>query len=575
MKFKKLYTKIIFLLISSICFAQNSMVGDGFGGRLWYNPTNYSVGSYSGYSLCYDICNSNQNQLYGWGSNATNQIGIGFGPPFGVNIPTLIPNMTNVKYYTSGYLTAAIKNDNTGWAWGRDYFIPAGISGSPIQVITDVKFVDAGATTISFIKIDGTIWSMGRNQYGSFGDGTISNTVVSSPIQMLNINTAVRVSNNQYATIILLNDSSVWSVGNNNNGRLGLGTSISSTLVPMQISGLPKTIDIKSNDGGTIALTDSGDVYFWGYTGFSIGTTNYTPIKLNNLSNIVAISACDDGGSFMALDQNKNCYVWGYNGYGNCGISSSTLGVVTPLLIASNVIDIMAGETFSYLVKTDGSLWAAGTSNGTNSSIWLNLIDVMRQTFTQINPSQVSSACELIGIIPYTTSCTDSTFGSINISNFGGQSPYTYSIGGAFQNSNIFDNLSAGNYTITVKDVNGCQYSTTVNVNGVNCPSPPTPIEPIPPQKEPHIHFPNVFSPNHDGENDLFYFPNEGVTEMYCKIYNRWGNLIYEFSQINEGWNGRTNSGVECPDGTYYFIVNYKKVNSDWETAKGFVTLLR
>jgi len=46
--------------------AQNSMVGDGFGGRLWYRPTNYTVGSYSGFSLCYsDPCDSSSNQLYG------------------------------------------------------------------------------------------------------------------------------------------------------------------------------------------------------------------------------------------------------------------------------------------------------------------------------------------------------------------------------------------------------------------------------------------------------------------------------------------------------------------------------
>jgi hypothetical protein len=53
------------------------MVGDGFGGRLWYNPTNYTVGSYSAYSLCYDICGTGETQLYGWGANGYNQLGLG------------------------------------------------------------------------------------------------------------------------------------------------------------------------------------------------------------------------------------------------------------------------------------------------------------------------------------------------------------------------------------------------------------------------------------------------------------------------------------------------------------------
>jgi len=91
----------------------------------------------------------------------------------------------------------------------------------------------------------------------------------------------------------------------------------------------------------------------------------------------------------------------------------------------------------------------------------------------------------------------------------------------------------------------------------------------------PNITFPNVFSPNNDGFNDLFYFPNKGIVEFNCKIYNRWGNLVYEFNQINEGWNGRTNSGKECSEGTYFYVVTYKFQDSDFKKAKGFVTLLR
>ena len=36
-------------------YSQNSLVGDGFGGRLWYQPYNYTVGSYSAYTICGDF----------------------------------------------------------------------------------------------------------------------------------------------------------------------------------------------------------------------------------------------------------------------------------------------------------------------------------------------------------------------------------------------------------------------------------------------------------------------------------------------------------------------------------------
>jgi alpha-tubulin suppressor-like RCC1 family protein len=165
-------TKYIFqlslLLFSHLLFTQNSMVGDGFGGRLWYQPTNYTVGSYSGYSICYTgPCSNGANQLYGWGSNFSEQLGYSSSIiPTGVTTPTPIPSMTNVKYYSTGYIMGAIKNDNSGWVWG------SGIGATPTQVITNAKFLDASSTNISFVKYDGTVWSIGSNTSGNFGDGS-------------------------------------------------------------------------------------------------------------------------------------------------------------------------------------------------------------------------------------------------------------------------------------------------------------------------------------------------------------------------------------------------------------------
>lgn len=102
--------------------AQNSLVGDGFGGRLWYEPTNYGVGSYSAYAFCNDTCLGTGQQLYGWGDNSYNQLGLGIANGasgvFGTNDPTPIPNLNNVKFFSAGYSLSAIKMDNTGWVCG-------------------------------------------------------------------------------------------------------------------------------------------------------------------------------------------------------------------------------------------------------------------------------------------------------------------------------------------------------------------------------------------------------------------------------------------------------------------------
>ncbi|MBK8366959.1 MAG: gliding motility-associated C-terminal domain-containing protein [Bacteroidetes bacterium] len=456
MKKTKYIFQLSLLLFSHLLFTQNSMVGDGFGGRLWYQPTNYTVGSYSGYSICYTgPCSNGANQLYGWGSNFSEQLGYSSSIiPTGVTTPTPIPSMTNVKYYSTGYIMGAIKNDNSGWVWG------SGIGATPTQVITNAKFLDASSTNISFVKYDGTVWSIGSNTSGNFGDGSY-NSANTIPIQMQNITNAVRVANSYYSTTILLADGTLKSVGSNLIGTLGIGNaSITETLSPSPIPLLSNIIDIKATTQNVIALDANGDVYTWGM-GSGIGdgdnSDEYSPKKITTLSNIVAISGCDDGYHFMALDANKNCYMWGSINL------ISTSPVLTPSLVATNVIDIMAGEFFSYLVKADGSLWCSGASNG--GSIWLNLSDEIRDTFTLVNPALVAGACSVSSALANTTPACNINDGSVIVSQSGGQAPYTYNIGSGNQSSNAFTGLTAGNYTVTITDNNACVTTVTCSVS--------------------------------------------------------------------------------------------------------------
>ena len=78
---------------------------------------------------------------------------------------------------------------------------------------------------------------------------------------------------------------------------------------------------------------------------------------------------------------------------------------------------------------------------------------------------------------------------------------------------------------------------------------------------------PNVFTPNGDGENDVFEIA--GVLDFprsKLLIYNRWGNLIEEYSSYANNWNG-----ADCPEGVYYYIF----VRSDDKQFEGYVHLLR
>lgn len=91
---------------------------------------------------------------------------------------------------------------------------------------------------------------------------------------------------------------------------------------------------------------------------------------------------------------------------------------------------------------------------------------------------------------------------------------------------------------------------------------------------EPTIYIPNVFTPNNDGLNDLFEVKGSYIENIEITIFNRWGNELYTWKDINEGWDG-TYQGKLVPDGTYFYIVNVVFENSEKKTFLGSITLLK
>ena len=83
---------------------------------------------------------------------------------------------------------------------------------------------------------------------------------------------------------------------------------------------------------------------------------------------------------------------------------------------------------------------------------------------------------------------------------------------------------------------------------------------------------PNVFTPNHDGINDIFldFLENTNVPEdFHLQIFTRAGELLY---QGNKGWNGYY-KGKLMPQGTYMYVVRRKMISGEYRTYKGNVTL--
>ena len=88
------------------------------------------------------------------------------------------------------------------------------------------------------------------------------------------------------------------------------------------------------------------------------------------------------------------------------------------------------------------------------------------------------------------------------------------------------------------------------------------------------IAVPTAFTPNGDGVNDIFRVFGYGVKEFHLQIFNRWGELVFETYDIEEGWDG-THRGKPQPSGTYAYYVRAVMANGEVFEQKGSVTLIR
>ena len=93
---------------------------------------------------------------------------------------------------------------------------------------------------------------------------------------------------------------------------------------------------------------------------------------------------------------------------------------------------------------------------------------------------------------------------------------------------------------------------------------------------EASIAVPTAFTPNGDGKNDIIYVAGWGIKSLqYFKIFNRWGELVFQSNDLTVGWDG-TYNGVPQNIETYVYEASALSYISDKPlTKKGYINLLR
>lgn len=139
------------------------------------------------------------------------------------------------------------------------------------------------------------------------------------------------------------------------------------------------------------------------------------------------------------------------------------------------------------------------------------------------------------------------------IINVTGNGEYEYRLDNTdYQNSNIFNNIEPGIYTVYVRDNNGCGIISQI---------------------APVLGIPKFFTPNGDGENDIWHI--KGATLKIIKnstlnIYDRFGKLIKQITPKNLFWDGTFN-GKPLPSSDYWYILNL----NDGRIVRGHFSLIR
>ena len=145
------------------------------------------------------------------------------------------------------------------------------------------------------------------------------------------------------------------------------------------------------------------------------------------------------------------------------------------------------------------------------------------------------------------------------------QVTWTPSVG--LSNSNSFNPIatpeSTTTYTVTISNSAGCVVSATVTIYVISMKC-----------NTADVFVPNTFTPNGDGQNDVLFVRGNELTELYFAVYNRWGEMVFETTDITKGWDGIF-KGMQVDPAVFAWYLKAKCYSGNELEKKGNVTLIR
>ena len=342
--------------------------------------------------------------VYMWGLNNSGQLGL--NNTINVNKPTLLsrenfePELYNEEYIvkiecgnnTTGFLSnlgrVFICGNNTDGRTGlnitsKNTLKPTLIKEFNPEINNEiyVKDIVLGSSSGLLLLSNNDLYSFGRNSNGQTGlNSSNGNTLIPTKItlfepELQNIYPLEIYCGASHSGIIM-SDNSLYTFGDNRNGRTSQGMSGGNTLIPTKIE-LEENIKNISCGSSHMCVLTKEKIFMCGNNqngrtglGRSSGNNNRL-VELEGLNEKIIKVSCGSTHTLF-LSEKNNLYICGSNATGQTGLNTINGNTESPVLIDSNVIDILGCASHSLILKENNEIYTCGTNDNGRTGLSLN-----------------------------------------------------------------------------------------------------------------------------------------------------------------------------------------------------------
>lgn len=319
-----------------------------------------------------------------------------------------------------------------------------------------------------------------------------------------------------------------------------------------------EVVTLSANSQGT------SSVYVWSENESFTDTIN------SNLSNNTLTVSPSVSTTYFVEINNNGCTL--YDSV-RVNIAANDVSIVGPsgMCLGDSILltafHLIPGETYTYDWGPDAVIVGDG-----NDSVYVNASSSQQITLVatssigcEVSDSLLVTVDPLPSLNVNLTASADTVYvgSTVNLTATPPEYDYVWNVPLGTDASQVVILENSAEIIATAQSPYGCTKSDTVfiYVKEIVC-------------GEPDIFIPNAFTPNSDNTNDNLYVRGNNIDEFVFRVYDRWGELVFETSDQSVGWDG-TYKGKDCDPAVYDYYFEATCVDQEKFFKKGNITLIR